>query len=421
MSEVRQARTSAPALWTGARLEEVRSQFPLLSASESDGRLVYFDSASTSQRPRCVLDAMEDYYTRANANVHRGLYGLAVDATRLYEGARKKIASLLRAPRVEEVVFVRGVTEAVNLVAQSYLRPRVGPGDEILITLLEHHSNFVPWQIVAEQTGATLRVAAITDQGDLDLEDFRSKLSSRTRLVSVTATSNAIGTVVPLAEVIEDAHAAGATVFVDGAQSAAHGDLDPVGLGADFYAISGHKMYGPTGIGVVWGRFDLLSEMPPYQGGGDMIREVRLDGVDFAAPPQLFEAGTPNIAGAVGLGRAVEFLEELGPQALVAHEKALLEVLVRDLESFEGVRIVGSPTHRASVLSFVMEGVHAQDVATLLDHEGICIRVGHHCAQPLLHRLGETATLRVSVAAFNGSDDVDRLLQGLERVQRIFR
>jgi cysteine desulfurase / selenocysteine lyase len=407
--------------WKAGEIATVRAQFSILAPGEDGTSLAYFDSASTSQRPSCVLEAMDEFYNSANANVHRGLYGLAVAATERYERARRDLAEFLGVNDPQELVFVRGVTEAVNLIAQSFVRPRVGPDDEILVTLLEHHSNFVPWQMVAEQTGATLRIAGVTEAGDLDLEDFRSKLSSRTRFVSVTAVSNAIGTVTPLNEIIGMAHKQGAKVFVDGAQAAAHVPVDVTELGADFYAISGHKMYGPTGIGVLWGSPELLAEMPPYQGGGDMIREVRVDGVDYAAPPQRFEAGTPNIAGAIGLGRAARFVREFDPADLRAHEERLLEMMIEGLDARDGVRIVGRPTNRASVVSFVLDGVHAQDAATILDKDGLCVRVGHHCAQPLLHRLGETATLRASIAVFNQVEEVERLLASINKVQRIFR
>jgi len=403
--------------WTAEELEAIRSEFPLLASSRRP--VVYLDNAATSQRPQVVLGAMDAYYREANANVHRGVYGLAVDATRRYENARRAVAEFLRVDDPDEVVFVRGVTEAVNLVAQSFVRPQVGPGDEILITLLEHHSNFVPWQLVAEQTGATLRVAGVTDDGELDLEDFRSKLGERTRFVSITACSNAIGTVPPLETILSWTKAAGVPVLVDGAQASAHGKVHPAELGADFYALSGHKIYGPTGIGALWGASRRLKEMPPWQGGGDMIREVRIDGVDFAEPPQRFEAGTPNIAGAIGLGAAVQFLERLDRDAVLAHEEGLLEALVEGLDARERVRIVGRPARRASVVSFVIEGAHSQDVATLLDEEGICLRVGHHCAQPLLHRLGHRATLRASVAAFNDETEIGRLLEGIDKAMRI--
>lgn len=404
--------------WSAEESAQLRAQFPLLAQSKRP--LAYFDSASTSQRPLAVLDAMDAFHRQANANVHRGVYSIAVDATERFEGARRDMAAFLGATTPDEVVFVRGVTEAVNLVAQSFVRPRVGPGDEILVSILEHHSNFVPWQMVAQQTGATLVVADVTDDGDLDLVDFEAKLGERTRFVSISGCSNAIGTVLPLDRVIPMAKAQGATVMVDGAQTAGHGLLSVASLGADFYAVSGHKMYGPTGIGALWGRGELLAEMPPYQGGGDMIREVRLDGVDFAAPPARFEAGTPNIAGAIGLGAAARFLSELGRERVVAHETLLLEQIVEGLDQRPGVRVLGCPTERASVVSFVIDQVHPQDAATLLDNDGICVRVGHHCAQPLLTRLGEVATLRASVAAFNDQADVDRLFIGIDKVQRIF-
>lgn len=414
-------RTDATArLFPPRALADLRAQFPILEREFSGHPLVYLDSAATSQKPRCVIEATSDYYSRSNANVHRGLYELAGEATRLYEDARAQVASLLNAPDPDEVVFLRGVTEAVNLVAHSYVRPLLEPGDEVLITLLEHHSNFVPWQILCEETGARLVVADVDENGDVDLRDFASKIGARTRFVSVTHVSNAIGTVCPVTEMIAMAHGRGAAVLIDGAQATAHQSIDVQALGADFYAISGHKCYGPTGIGALWGRAELLAGMRPFQGGGDMIREVRRDGVDFADPPQRFEAGTPNVAGAVGLGRAIVFLREVGLEAIAAHEHALMSELLERLRSVPGLRLVGEPRERASAVSFVLDGIHAQDVATILDTDGIAVRVGHHCAQPLLAHFGETATIRASLAVFNSVEDVERLVEGLHKVRRIF-
>ena len=420
MTAMPQRTETSPRLFPPRVLADLRAQFPILEREFSGHPLVYLDSAATSQKPRCVIDATSDYYARSNANVHRGLYELAAEATRLFEDAREEVASLLNAPDPDEIVFLRGVTEAVNLVAHSYVRPQLEPGDEVLVTLLEHHSNFVPWQILCQETGAELVVSDVDENGDVDLEDFASKLGPRTRFVSITHVSNAIGTVCPVAEMIERAHEQGAAVLIDGAQATAHQTIDVQALGADFYAISGHKCYGPTGIGALWGRAELLAGMRPYQGGGDMIREVRRDGVDFADPPQRFEAGTPNVAGAVGLGRAVVFLREAGLDAIAAHEQALMADLLGRMHEIPGLRLVGEPRERASAVSFVLDGIHAQDVATILDSYGIAVRVGHHCAQPLLTHFGETATIRASLALFNSVEDSERLVEGLQKVRRIF-
>lgn len=419
MTAAPQRSETAIRLFAPAVLAELRSQFPILRERFSGKPLVYLDSAATSQKPQCVIDATSEYYARSNANVHRGLYELAGIATRLYEDSRHAVASLLGAQSAEEIVFVRGVTEAINLVAHSYVKPRLQPGDEILVTLLEHHSNFVPWQILCEETGAKLVIADVDSRGDLDLDDFGAKLSPRTRFASMTHVSNAVGTVCPVEHMIRLAHAQDVPVLVDGAQAAAHQRIDVAALDADFYTISGHKAYGPTGIGALWGRAELLSEMRPYQGGGDMIREVRVDGVDFADPPQRFEAGTPNVAGVVGLGRAIGFMREVGFEAIRAHENALLAELLFALREIPQLRLIGEPHHRASSVSFVIDDIHAQDVATVLDNEGIAVRVGHHCAQPLLDHFGEKATIRASLALFNSMEDVQRLVDGLHKARRI--
>ena len=397
----------------------LRADFPILQQQVHGRPLVYLDNAATTQKPRAVIDAVSRYYERDNANVHRGVHALSERATRAFEAARATVARFLSAdPR--EVVFVRGATEAINLVAQTFGRQRLGPGDEVVVTTLEHHSNIVPWQLVCQERGARLVPAPIDDAGDLDLGALERLLGPRVKLLAVTQVSNALGTVTPLAEVIGLARARGIPVLVDGAQGAPHLGVDVGALGADFYVFSGHKVYGPTGIGVLWGRREHLEAMPPWQGGGDMIRSVTFERTTYAEPPARFEAGTPHIAGAVGLAAALDYLTAIGLPAVAAHEAALLTLAEEALRALPDVRLVGTPRRRAGVLSFLLGDVHPHDLATIVDRQGVAIRAGHHCAQPLMQRLGVPATSRASFALYNTPADVEALLGALHEARRIF-
>ena len=397
----------------------VRAEFPILGLDAQGRRTVYLDSAATTQKPRAVIEALSEYYSTYNANVHRGVHKLSQRATEAYEESRRKIAMFVGAKEHGEIVFTRGTTEAINLVAQSWARPRLGEGDEILVSGMEHHSNIVPWQMIRDTTGATLVVAPIDDAGEIDRAEFERRLTPRTRLVAVVHASNALGTVNPLPWIVERAHAVGARVLVDGAQAVAHLPVDVAALGCDFYAASGHKMFGPTGIGFLWARAELLQEMPPWQGGGDMIRSVTFERTIYAPAPAKFEAGTPNIAGAIGLGTAVDWIRAKGRERIAAHEHGLLEYGLAALEGVDGVRMIGAPRHRCGVLSFTLDGVHPHDVGTVLDHEGIAVRTGHHCAQPVMDRFGVPATVRASISVYNGRDDLDALVAGLGRVREL--
>jgi cysteine desulfurase/selenocysteine lyase len=400
---------------------DVRSDFPLLQRSADGKPLVYLDSAATSQKPRVVLEALRRYYEEYNANVHRGLYRIAEQATLAYEEARAKVARFLGA-RPEEVVFTRGTTESVNLVAYAYGDAFVGEGDEILLTEMEHHSNLVPWQRLAERRGARLRFLRVRPDGTLDLDSLDRLLSERTRLVALTHQSNVLGTINPVRYVADRARAVGAVVVVDGAQSVPHMPVRVADLGCDFLAFSGHKMCGPTGIGVLWGRAELLDRMPPFHGGGEMIERVELERSTYKAPPHRFEAGTPNIADAIALGVAVDYLQSVGMEAVREHEKSLVRYLLAQLREVDGVRVYGpqDPEIRGGAVAFTVEGVHPHDVAQVLDGEGVCVRAGHHCAQPLHRVLGVAATTRASVYLYNAPEDVDALVRGLEQVRRFF-
>ena len=400
-------------------VEAVRRQFPVLAQRPYGKRLAFLDSGATSQKPQAVIDAVTRFYDRDNSNVHRGVYDLAERATAAFEGARKKIARYIGAePR--EVIFTRGTTEGVNLVAQSWGRVNVGQGDEILVTGMEHHSNIVPWQILAAEKGAKLTVVPVDDEGRVHLADFDRLIGPRTRIVAVTHVSNALGTVNPVKEIVALAHARGVPVLVDGAQAMPHMRVDVRDLDADFYVFSGHKMFGPTGIGVLYGKARLLEAMPPWQGGGDMILSVSFEGTKFNTIPYKFEAGTPDAAGAVGLGAAVDWLEGLDREGAEAHERDLLAYATRRLQEIPGLRIIGTAPGKAAVVSFVMEGVHPHDVGTILDREGVAVRAGHHCAQPLMERFGVPATVRASMALYNTREDVDQLVAGLRRVREMF-
>jgi len=401
-------------------VERIRKDFPILSQEVHGRPLVYLDNAATTQKPQAVIEALETYYAADNANVHRGVHLLSERATQAYEAARSRIRRFLNAAEDREIVFVRGATEAINLVAQTYGRRMVGPGDEILITALEHHSNIVPWQMLCEEKGAALRVAPIDDAGEVDLDAYERLLGARTRLVAIAHVSNALGTVLPLGRMIEAAHRQGVPVLVDGAQAVAHMPVDVQGLGCDFYAFSGHKIYGPTGIGVLYGRAALLERMPPFQGGGDMIKAVTFEKTVYNDLPYKFEAGTPDIAGAIGLGTALEYLDGLGPDRVAAYEHELLAYGTQRLLAIPGVRLIGTARDKASVLSFAVEGIHAHDVGTILDREGIAVRAGHHCAMPVMARFGLAATTRASLALYNTREELDALCAGLGKVREIF-
>ncbi len=401
-------------------IDHVRQDFPALTLSVHGHPLVYLDNAATTQKPEAVLAAEDRWYRELCSNVHRGVHDLSQRATDAYEAARDKAAEFIKASSAEEVVFVRGTTEAINLVASTYGREHVGPGDEVLITEMEHHSNIVPWQMLCEEKGANLLVAPIDDQGQLILEEYECLLSERTRIAAVTYVSNALGTINPLAQMIEMAHQKGVPVLVDGAQAVPHLSVDVQSLDCEFFAFSGHKMYGPTGIGVLWGKQELLRAMPPYQGGGEMIRSVTFEKTEFAEPPARFEAGTPNIAGAVALGAAIDYLTDLGIEAIAAHEHAVLAYATDAISRIPGVEIIGTADHKASVLSFIIDSVHAHDVGTILDRQGIAVRAGHHCAQPVMERFGVPATVRASFALFNTVAEADRLAAGIAKVQEVF-
>ena len=397
----------------------LRSQFPILERRPHGKRLAYLDNAATTQRPECVVEAVAGFYRRHNANVHRGVHLLSEEATAAYDGARRIVRDHLGAPSERECLFTRGTTESINLVAQAWLRPRLQPGDEILVTEMEHHSNIVPWQIVAEQTGAVLKPIPMDDRGVLRLEALDELLSERTKLVGVVAVSNALGTINPVREIADRAHAAGAAVLVDGAQALPHQSVDVKALGCDFFAFSGHKVYGPTGIGGLWGREELLEEMPPWQGGGDMISTVSFEGSKWAGLPAKFEAGTPNVAGAIGLGAALRWIDGLGLDKVAEHERRLLESGRAKLAAIPGLRLIGTAEDAAGVLSFVLDGIHAHDVGTILDREGVAVRTGHHCAEPVMRHFGVPATARASLGVYNDEDDLDQLVEAIGTVREL--
>ena len=413
------ARSASP-VPSGFNVARVRAEFPILARQINGKPLVYLDSAASAQRPQAVLSAVEHYETTLHANVHRGVHSLSQWATEAYEHAREVVRRFLNARSTREIVFVRGTTEAINLVANSWGRSHLKPGDEILITYLEHHANIVPWQMLCAVTGAQLRAAPVRPNGELDLEAFRAMLSARTRLVAVAHVSNALGTILPVQEIVHLAHARGVPVLLDGAQAVPHQGVDLQAIDCDFYAFSGHKVYGPTGIGVLYGRESLLAAMPPWQGGGDMILSVGIDSSTYNELPWKFEAGTPNISGAVGLGAALEYLDSLGREAVAAHEHALLELATERLSALPRLRLIGSASAKAAVLSFTMDGVHPHDIGTILDSEGIAIRTGHHCAMPIMEAFGLAATARASFGCYNSAEDVERLVEGLKKVRKLF-
>ena len=401
-------------------VEQIRQDFPILLRTVRGKPLVYLDNAATTQKPRRVLDALARYYAKGNANIHRGVYMLSEEATKAYDGARKKVQAFLNARACSEIIFTRNSTESINLVAQSFGRKNVGPGDEILITHMEHHSNIVPWQLLCEQSNARLRVAPIDDRGQLRLDELERLMGPRTKLVAVVHLSNSLGTVNPVGEIVEIAHRREIPVLIDGSQAAYHMPVDVQALGCDFYVFTGHKLYGPTGIGVLYGREALLEAMPPYQGGGDMIRSVTFDKTTYADLPNKFEAGTPHIAGAVGLGAAIDYISSVGFERIAAHEQDLLAYGTAALSGVPGLRLIGTADHKASILSFVLKGAHPHDVGTIVDSEGVAIRTGHHCTQPVMERFGVPATARASVAMYNTRKEIDVLVSALDLVRERF-
>ena len=401
-------------------VDKIRRDFPILRQRVHGRRLVYLDNAATSQKPQVVMDAIGQYYERDNSNIHRGVHFLSEHATEEFEAARRIMQSFLNAADASEIIFVRGATEAINLVAQTYGRTHVHAGDEVLITAMEHHSNIVPWQILCEEKGARLRVAPITDSGELLLEEFENLLGPRTKIVAVTHVSNALGTINPVPRIIEIAHRGNIPVLVDGAQAVPHLKVDVQALGCDFYVFSGHKVYGPTGIGVLYGKSALLDAMPPYQAGGDMISSVTFEKTTYNKLPYKFEAGTPHVAGAIGLGAAIEYVNGLGMDNIAAHEHELLAYATETVSAVPGIRLIGTAKEKAGVLSFLLESIHAHDIGTILDQEGIAIRTGHHCAQPVMQRFGIAATARASFALYNTREEVDALVEGIQKVREVF-
>jgi len=411
---------TSPLTSPGLDAKSIRGDFPVLDTLVHGKPLIYLDNAATTQKPQAVLDRLIRYYSHENANVHRGVHLLSERATDAYEEARKTVSRFLNAAAAKEIVFVRGTTEAINLVAQTYGRAHVGPGDDVVITVMEHHSNIVPWQMLAEEKGARLKVVPMTDDGELLLDSYEALLGDRTRMVAVAQVSNALGTINPVRRIVDIAHARGIPVLVDGAQAVAHMAVDVQDLGCDFYTFSGHKVFGPTGIGVLYGKAALLDAMPPYQGGGDMISSVTFARTSYNVLPYKFEAGTPDIAGAVALGAALEYVEGLGLDRIAAHEHDLLTYGTKALQQIPGLVLTGTAAEKGGILSFVLEGVHPHDVGTILDREGVAIRTGHHCCQPLMHRLHVPATSRASLAVYNTREDLDVLAGALTRVREVF-
>lgn len=401
-------------------VESVREDFPILHQEVHGRPLAYLDSAASAQRPAQVIDAVAEYYRRDHANVHRGVHALSQRATEAFEGARLKLQQFINAASSREIIFTRGTTEAINLVAQSWGRANLGAGDEIVITHMEHHANIVPWQMLCEQTGATLKVIEMTPSGEIDLESARRTIGPETRLLAFTHVSNALGTINPVAELVQLAKSVGALVLLDGAQGVPHMRVDVQALGCDFYAFSGHKMFAPTGIGVLWGREEILKAMPPWQGGGDMILAVSFDKTTYNELPWKFEAGTPNIAGAIGLGAAVDYLEKIDFSGAAAWEHELLEYGTSLLEGIDGLKIIGTAPHKAAVISFSLEGVHPHDIGTIVDHAGVAIRTGHHCAMPVMDYYGVPATARASFAFYNTRAEIDRLAAALRQAKEVF-
>ncbi|MCP5070974.1 MAG: cysteine desulfurase [bacterium] len=398
----------------------LRADFPIFEHKVKGRDLIYLDSAASAQKPQVVLDTLHRFYAEGYANIHRGVYHLSGEATQIYEGTREKVRRFIGAAETREIVFVRGTTEGINLLAHSFGKPRVGEGDEVLVTEMEHHSNIVPWQLLCEEKGARLVVAPMDDRGQLDLDAYTALLGPRTKLAALGHVSNALGTVNPIKEMIRLAHERDIPVVVDGAQALPHLPVDVRDLDADFYVFSGHKLYGPTGIGIVYGKSDLLADMPPYQGGGDMIRSVTFEKTSYAPPPGRFEAGTPDIAGAIGLGAAIYYLESIGFDAVMAHERELTAYGEGVLGEIEGLKMIGTATDKVGVFSFTIDGVHPHDLGTILDGDGICIRAGHHCAQPVMDHFGLPATARASLGLYNDKSDLDALVVGLRKCKELF-
>lgn len=397
----------------------IRNDFPILSEEINGKPLVYFDNAATTQKPQVVLDALNGYYQHYNANIHRGIHHLAEKATAAFEDSRRSIQKFLNAEFNEEIIFTYGTTDSINLVAQTYGRAFLKAGDEIIISTLEHHSNIVPWQLLCEEKGCKLKVIPINDQGELIIEEYEKLLTERTKFVSVVHVSNALGTINPIKHIIDKAHAVGAKVLIDGAQASSHIHIDVQALDCDFYALSLHKLYGPTGMGILYGKKEVLNAMPPWRGGGEMIKEVTFEKTTYADLPYKFEAGTPNIADVVAAKTAIDYVETLGKDVIAAHEHALLQYATEELKSIDGLRIIGEAKDKVSVISFAIEGLHHQDIGVILDQQGIAIRTGHHCTQPLMQRFGIQGTSRASFAVYNTKEEIDKLVVGLDRVKKM--
>lgn len=398
----------------------IRADFPVLDQKVNGKQLVYLDNAATTQKPRQVIDTIDEYYRRYNSNIHRGVHSLSEKATAAYEAARETVRDFINAPATREIIFVRGATEGINLVAQSYGMTNLKAGDEIIISEMEHHSNIVPWQLLCERTGAVLRVIPINDDGDLKLESYQSLLGPKTKLVSIVHISNALGTINPVKQIVDLAHEHDALVLVDGAQATAHTGIDVQALDCDFYVFSGHKMFGPTGIGVLYGKTDLLNAMPPYQSGGDMIKMVTLEKTLFNELPYKFEAGTPHIAGVIGMGAAINYIKSIGLDNIAAYEHDLLDYAAAAVSDIKGLKLVGTAKKKTSILSFTLGNIHAHDIGTILDHEGVAVRAGHHCAMPVMERFGIPATARASFALYNTRGEVDTLVKALNKCKEIF-
>lgn len=413
-------KTLASGRHTDFDVATVRCDFPLLDQQLDGCQLIYLDNAATSQKPNTVIASLEEYYRKDNSNVHRGVHTLSERATADYEQARIRIKNFIHAKCMQEIIFVRGTTEAINLVAQSYARSTLNHGDEVIISTMEHHSNIVPWQIVCQQTGAVLKIIPIDNDGNLIMREYEKLLNSRTKIVSIVHISNALGKVNPIKTIINRAHDVGAVVMIDGAQAAAHMTIDVQALDCDFYAFSGHKLFGPTGIGVLYGKQDLLEEMPPWQGGGDMIRKVSFEETLYNDLPYKFEAGTPHIAGAIGLGAAVDYINAIGLPAITSYERQLFNYATVEIKRVKNLRLIGSSENKTSILSFIIDGIHPHDIGTILDHEGIAIRAGHHCTMPIMNHFNLSSTARASFSFYNTFEEVDRLVVALAKAREVF-
>ena len=402
-------------------IQKIREQFPILDQKVNGKPLAYFDNAATTQKPLVVIDALVDYYKGYNANIHRGIHTLAEKATKAYEDSRKVVQEFVNANEVEEIIFTKGTSEGINLVAATYGRQNVGPGDEIIVSGLDHHSNIVPWQILAEEKGASIKVIPVLEDGSLDMKAFEDLLSEKTRIVAVNHASNSLGTINPVSEIVSLAHKAGAKVLIDGAQASAHLEIDVQALDCDFYAISAHKVYGPTGTGALYGKRELLEAMPPYQGGGEMIKNVSFEKTTYNDLPYKFEAGTPNIADVIAFGSALEFVNDLGKPVMAAYENELLRYATQKVGGIQDVRLIGTAANKVSVLSFIIEGIHPFDVGQMLDARGVAVRTGHHCTEPLMDRFGIEGTVRASFAIYNTKDEIDNMVEGLERIVKFMK